>query len=342
MKRISRQLLLIAALLLPVTFFTPIWNISISAPQYPEGLGLEIWINRVAGLNPNDLGTINGLNHYIGMKRIEPDDIPELKYMPYIIIFFSISALLIALKGNSKTVALWLVLFSITGAVGLYDFYQWEYDYGHNLNPNAPIKVPGMNYQPPLLGSKQLLNINATSLPGIGTVAILISVILAFSALILELKYTRIRNKLNNSLAICLFLLTSFFAGCSREPVPIDYGKDLCGECEMLISDARFGAERVTAKGKIFRFDSIECLVASIKSEKEFNPSENDLWVTAFNNPSLLIDAKKTLYVIDESIRSPMGGNIAAFTDTVALRRFVPNQNATALSWSQLIIQFNE
>ncbi|MBI2416725.1 MAG: hypothetical protein HYV28_02280 [Ignavibacteriales bacterium] len=342
MNRISRSMMVISALLLLITFITPLWNISISAPQYPEGLGLEIWTSRIDGAQKNDLRTINGLNHYIGMKRIEPDDIPELRYMPFIILFFFISALLIAFKGNTKTILLWLFLFSITGAIGLYDFYQWEYDYGHNLNPDAPIKVPGMNYQPPLLGSKQLLNINATSLPGIGAVAILISVMLAYTALFIERKHKKTPESINSSGAVIMFFLTLFFAGCDHDPVPIEYGKDLCIECEMLISDARFGAERVTAKGKIFRYDSIECLVASINAENDFNGSESTLWVTAFDNPSKLIEAEKTLYLIDVSIRSPMGGNIAAFKDTVTLRRVVPNQTATVLSWNQLLTRFSE
>jgi len=63
---------------------------------------------------------------------------------------------------------------------------MWEYDYGHQLSPDAPIKVPGMSYQPPLIGSKQLLNINAVSLPSIGTFVILISILLNVMALYLE------------------------------------------------------------------------------------------------------------------------------------------------------------
>ena len=71
--------------------------------------------------------------------------------------------LLNAYLKKPKLVYIWLILFLILGAVGLYDFYMWEYDYGHQLNPNAPIKVPGMTYQPPLIGSKQLLNLDALS-----------------------------------------------------------------------------------------------------------------------------------------------------------------------------------
>jgi len=77
-------------------------------------------------------------------------------------------------------------LFIILAAIGLYDFYMWEYDYGHNLNPHAAIKIPGMVYQPPLIGSKMLLNFNAISLPNISFYILFFTVVLAVIALILD------------------------------------------------------------------------------------------------------------------------------------------------------------
>jgi len=74
--------------MLVLMYFFPLWSISLQAPQYPEGLGLYININSIEGHKPNDLQSINGLNHYIGMKKIEPDSILELKLMPYIVGFF--------------------------------------------------------------------------------------------------------------------------------------------------------------------------------------------------------------------------------------------------------------
>ncbi len=179
----TRVMLFIASILLVLTFFFPLWSIDLIAPQYPEGLGIRIWLDQITGLKPNDLQSINGLNHYIGMKVIDPDSIPELKIMPYLIVFMILFGLLNAYLKKPKLVYIWLILFLILGAVGLYDFYMWEYDYGHQLNPNAPIKVPGMTYQPPLIGSKQLLNINAVSLPSIGTIVVLVSILLTVFAL---------------------------------------------------------------------------------------------------------------------------------------------------------------
>lgn len=184
----SRIVLVIASLTLILTFFFPLWSIDLEAPQYPEGIGLRIWLNQITGLHPNDLNSINGLNHYIGMKEIVPDAIPELKVMPYIILFMIIFGLVSAIAGKRILVYAWIILFVILGAVGLYDFYLWEYDYGHDLNPHAAIKVPGMAYQPPLIGSKMLLNFNATSLPNISFYVLVLAVALAVLALYIDNK----------------------------------------------------------------------------------------------------------------------------------------------------------
>lgn len=165
----------VASLILLLIYFAPIWSVSMEAPQYPEGIGMNITVNSVEGKEKNDLQNINGLNHYIGMKEINPNSIPELKIMPYIFGFLIISGLGIALWGDRKWILVWLGIFGLFAIAGLVDFYVWGYDYGHNLDPSAPIKVPGMTYQPPLIGSKQLLNINATSLPHIGFYISLIS-----------------------------------------------------------------------------------------------------------------------------------------------------------------------
>jgi copper chaperone NosL len=191
MNPLSKKIIFISSLILIGVFFFPIWNIDLQAPQYPEGLGLKIWINEVTGAKEFDLQNINGLNHYIGMKPINPDDIPELKIMPFIIAFMILFGLFNAFKGNRKLVYVWIIIFIILGAIGLYDFYIWEYNYGHNLSPDAPIKVPGMTYQPPLIGSKQLLNIKAVSLPDLGSFIIFLSIALNVVALFIDKKKSK-------------------------------------------------------------------------------------------------------------------------------------------------------
>ena len=125
------------------------------------------------------------------MKEIDPDSIPELTIMPFIIFFMMLFGLVTAFSGKRSMVYIWIILFFVLAVVGLYDFYLWEYDYGHNLNPNAAIKIPGMAYQPPLIGSKVLLNFNAISMPDIGFYILFFVVVLATISLIIDRKYKK-------------------------------------------------------------------------------------------------------------------------------------------------------
>jgi len=157
LKPISRVLVALAALLMISAYFVPLWQILMWAPQYPEGLEMDIWINNITG----DVKIISALNHYIGMKHIEVEMFPEFTYMIYIVGFLIGFGLLAAII--NKRFMLWTfgALLVITGIAALVDFWLWGYDYGHNLDPTAAIIVPGMSYQPPLIGTKQLLNFTA-------------------------------------------------------------------------------------------------------------------------------------------------------------------------------------
>lgn len=164
LSKISKVLLIISAIGFAITIFVPIWSIYLSAPQYPEGLAMFIHANKITG----EYEIINGLNHYIGMKEIHADEFWEFTILPYALAFFallSLSAVLLNRKALLYTLTGIYMLFAL-GFV--YDFWRWLYDYGHNLDPSAAIVVPGMSYQPPLIGYKQLLNFEVWSYPNIG------------------------------------------------------------------------------------------------------------------------------------------------------------------------------
>jgi hypothetical protein len=165
MTKTSRIAVAVAALALTILFVAPMWRVDLKAPQYPEGLGLRIWINQIQGATPNGLNSINGLNHYIGMKPIEPGQIPEQRFMPYIVIGLIVAGLVVAAVGRRRLLYAYVGVFLAVAIAGLYDFWRWEYDYGHDLDPTAAIRIPGMSYQPPLIGGKQLLNFHASSWP---------------------------------------------------------------------------------------------------------------------------------------------------------------------------------
>ncbi|MEO7101930.1 MAG: hypothetical protein ABI311_01180 [Gemmatimonadaceae bacterium] len=189
MPRFSRALTAVASLLLIGLFFVPLWRVQLVAPQYPEGLGMRIGINYVAGATPTDLANINGLNHYVGMKHITPDAIPELHYMPWVVGGLVLFGLITALVGSRKLLIGWVGSFLVVGVAGLVDFWRWEYDYGHNIDfEHAIIKIPGMNYQPPLIGVKQLLNFTAVSWPDIGAWLAVAAIALGGIALVFAMR----------------------------------------------------------------------------------------------------------------------------------------------------------
>jgi hypothetical protein len=190
MKSLPRIFMVLASIILVLVFFFPIWSITLIAPQYPSGITMYIWINQITGESPGTLQNINILNHYVGMQFIVPDSIPELKYFQFVVGALILLGLVAAFLNKKGYYLAWIILVIILGILAVYDFYLWEYDYGHNLSPEAPIKVPGMAYQPPLFGKKMLLNFEAYSYPYLGSLFIGISLVLAMLAFILTKKKT--------------------------------------------------------------------------------------------------------------------------------------------------------
>lgn len=184
-----RRLTGLAALLLGAVYLLPLWTVRLVAPQYPEGLGMHIGVSTVSGLKPTDLDNINGLNHYIGMHAIVPEAIPELRLMPWVVGLVIAGGVVTGLVARRSLLLAWTGGYLAVALAGLADFWKWEYRYGHDLDfANAIIKIPGMSYQPPLLGSKQLLNFTATSWPAAGGVLAGVSMCLALAAVVLMLR----------------------------------------------------------------------------------------------------------------------------------------------------------
>lgn len=161
---LPKILVIISGLALIAVLFVPLWQIELEAPQYPEGLVLKMYPDKLGG----NVEVINGLNHYIGMKTLHASNFIEFTVLPYIIMFFAASCFLVAIINRRKWLVALLFTFILFGIISMIDFYRWNYNYGHDLDPNAPIQVPGMSYQPPIIGYKQLLNFGAYSIPDIG------------------------------------------------------------------------------------------------------------------------------------------------------------------------------
>jgi len=188
----SRILMFLGALLPLMLFVWPLWKITLEAPQYPIPLGMNIYINDFADANPHDIKNINLMNHYVGMKYI-PEAIPEFKIFPAGILITTVLGLLVAFKGRYKWYLYWGILMVLLSTAGLYDFYLWEHDYGHNLDPRAIMKFTNpdgsvMGFQPPLFGIKHILNFTAYSYPKGGAYCLAAGIAVAFLAYFLGRK----------------------------------------------------------------------------------------------------------------------------------------------------------
>ena len=325
---LSRVLSALAGIALVISLFVPMWRIELDAPQYPEGLALQIFPHKLGG----DVAIINGLNHYIGMQTLHAENFVEFTVLPYIIAAFAIAALLAAAMGKRKLLQMVFFAFVIFGVVAMIDFWRWEYDYGHNLDPNAAIIVPGMAYQPPLIGFKQLLNFGAFSIPDTGGWLFITAGALLLVAVLKEAGvFNRFFNKKIAGATVLLLLLQSCS---SNEPEAIAYNRDNCSHCKMTITDSRFAAEVKTTKGRVYKFDDITCMTAYLREHNDVTFS--GLWVSNFDGPQQLIDATTAYYIQDESFNSPMRGNTAAFTSKEAAGAIATKLQAAVTIWDSV------
>lgn len=196
--------MIIGSLLLLALFALPLWKITLVAPQYPEPLGLDIHINKLAdGIEFNDVNNIDLLNHYIGMAHLPSEDnvkkgkvepFAEFTFMPIIVIALAVLGVIFGFLGRKKLYLFWLVSLAILGSLGIYDFYYWLQQYGSNLDPNAilqindPVTGEMMAYNPPIFGFKQMLNFDVYSYPSSGAYFIFAGAILVFAAILLSKK----------------------------------------------------------------------------------------------------------------------------------------------------------
>ncbi len=357
---VASGLLVLAGISLLASLLFPIWRITLEAPQYPEGLGMRIWAKTIAGENPDDLNIINELNHYIGMKKIVPSSIPELEYIFPIILVFGLACFAAAWRPRVWSSAALLAALTAMGGYGLYDFWQWEYDYGHNLNPMAAIKVPGMSYQPPLIGEAKLLNFLSTSWPAAGGCLLFLGgalIALALAASILRNtgwprrlvaanprrpgtragKLTDKHGGIGSGAALsALLLLGLTLSACEKPgPTPFLWGEDACYFCKMTLVEKGYAVERINAKGKIFKYDAIECLLEELKVHP-LGPGER-IFVSDRSRPDAeLTEATGNFFLQGGKITSPMGRALAAFQSQDSALAFQTRGGGLLLHWDGL------
>ncbi len=202
--KISGTLMIIGSALLLGLFFYPLWNIRLEAPQYPDPLGMDIYIAGIEGEEEFDIQNIDGINHYIGMKKIpKPEEMWEFNVFPLVIGGMAGLGILLGILGFFGKISPnwflgWLVLMGILGLLGMYDFNNWLLEYGTDLDPKAIIKLTDaegnpLSYKPPLLGSEKILNFTAHSYPKTGAYMMFVGMFLTLVAWIVGKKISKKR-----------------------------------------------------------------------------------------------------------------------------------------------------
>lgn len=327
-----RLLLLFCAAALALVLFVPMWRIELDAPQYPEGLTLLIFANKLGG----NVDIVNGLNHYIGMKTLHAADFIEFTLLPYFVGFFAILALIVSIMARPKLLYFFFILFMSFAILSMVDFWRWEYNYGHDLNPDAAIIVPGMSYQPPLIGFKQLLNFGAYSIPDIGGWIFVGVGLISLLSVIITMKKNRIPKY---GPYIMILFSISLLSSCNTGAEALKYGTDNCFSCKMTISDQRFGAEIVTKKGRVLKFDDSYCMLAYLKT-KDLAASEiKNIYLTNFTGKHQLLNVDEAVMLQSDALRGPMGGNLAASDQIDSINKMKENFPGNHLLWAEIIKQ---
>jgi copper chaperone NosL len=167
----ARVLLALLAVPLVLAFTAPLWKISMTAPQYPKGLQMDVYAYKLEGGNEGqDIHEINTLNHYIGMRKIDRAELSDLDWIPFALGLLIVLTLRCAAIGNVRTLVDLAVLSLYIGIFALGRFVYKLYVFGHNLDPDAPLKIEP--FTPAVFGTKRIANFSTSSYPQLGTIMI--------------------------------------------------------------------------------------------------------------------------------------------------------------------------
>jgi len=180
----ERGLVIAAAVLLGSIYLLPLWNLTMFAPQYPDGLRMDIYSYKLEGGRAGqDIREINLLNHYIGMKDLVTEDFTEFKWMPFVVGALGLLFLRAAVHGRMMDLVDVTVVYLYFAGFALWSFGYKLYSYGHNLAPTAAVKVPP--FMPPLFGYKKLANFEVYSYPAAASYMLGVVILLLVTALFL-------------------------------------------------------------------------------------------------------------------------------------------------------------
>lgn len=181
---------MLASLLITVSLFVPYWSLTMHAPQYPEGLKVTLFINRVVG----DVDEIDGLNHYLGMPSLNEGGKIERQ-----ISLISVVVMALLIFAGVFVHNRWAVLLALPcitfPLIFLADLQYILYQYGHSIDPHSALGGAIKPFTPPLLGTGKIGQFTtvATWEPGL-FLAMAASVLVVLALYLQRQTYRRVRR----------------------------------------------------------------------------------------------------------------------------------------------------
>ena len=154
-----------AAALLMVSLFLPYWVLNLKAPQFPKGLQVRAYVNRLVG----DVGELEGLNHYVGLGSFEDAAVFE-KSVAVLAVLVLVGLLVAALLIHTRWVVLLVLPALLFPVMFIADLQFWLWNFGHNLDPRAPLAAAVGEFTPPIFGPAEIAQFDTVALPGPGLV----------------------------------------------------------------------------------------------------------------------------------------------------------------------------
>jgi len=227
----------------------------------------------------------------------------------------------------------------------LVDFYMWGYKYGHELDSSAAIKVPGLSYQPPLIGHKKLLNFDSYSYPDTGGWVVVGVTALFFIIWFVEWRRQKKQMKMEQykskpssvtNVSVPVAFIAFLLMGCNPKAEKINFGKDQCAECRMTIVDTKFGAEILTKKGKTYKFDDTHCIAAFLERRGVELSNIYHVFFVDYNGNNELVDVDSAEFVVSSRLKSPMGGAAAFRNLAEAKKKSAEIEGSRVTNWATL------
>jgi len=119
-------------------------------------------------------------------------------------------------------------------------------------------------------------------------------------------------------------------------PEPINYGHDQCGHCRMTVSDARFGCQLATTKGRAYNFDDVQCMIDFVKAGNVAPEDVAEYYLPDYSHANKLLPSEGLFLLKSESLKSPMRGDVAAFATREELAKMQETHGGEELIWADL------